>query len=173
MCALRKKWVATIHIKGGKAVNLGTFSTREEAAMAFDAEAFAQRGRNANLNFPELWTEDGHQNFTSTDAAESKPSSPSGDDVRVVRKSAAVVLPREQCLDNPAATSVTIQVSSGKCSDALTSSEMPSTPAPSTPMVLDGRFLPGRVSSDSQDGRRISQSSPCSRKHHLLAATVI
>ena len=48
--------MATIHIKGGKAVNLGTFSTREEAAMAFDAEAYAQRGASANLNFPERWT---------------------------------------------------------------------------------------------------------------------
>ena len=47
--------MATIHIKGGKAVNLGTFSTREEAAMAFDAEAYAQRGASANLNFPERW----------------------------------------------------------------------------------------------------------------------
>mmetsp|Transcript_22192 Transcript_22192/g.53086 ORF Transcript_22192/g.53086 Transcript_22192/m.53086 type:complete len:412 (+) Transcript_22192:282-1517(+) len=50
-----KKWVATIHVRGGKALNLGTFRTREEAAMAFDREAFAQRGAAANLNFPEMW----------------------------------------------------------------------------------------------------------------------
>ncbi|CAH9116558.1 unnamed protein product [Cuscuta europaea] len=50
------KWVAEIRLQKSRArIWLGTFSTAEEAAMAYDREAYKQRGENAQLNFPELF----------------------------------------------------------------------------------------------------------------------
>lgn len=66
------KWVAEIRLPNNrKRLWLGTFKSAEEAALAYDHEAFSLRGEKARLNFPHLF----HGKQTSTTSSFSLSSS--------------------------------------------------------------------------------------------------
>ncbi|CAH8388632.1 unnamed protein product [Eruca vesicaria subsp. sativa] len=66
------KWVAEIRKPKSRArLWLGTFDTAEEAAMAYDRQAFILRGHSATLNFPEHYVNKEVEMHEETDASSS------------------------------------------------------------------------------------------------------
>ncbi|KAF5741501.1 putative AP2/ERF domain-containing transcription factor [Tripterygium wilfordii] len=71
------KWVAEIRLPRNRTrLWLGTFDRAEDAALAYDREAFRLRGENAKLNFPERFLNKDKAPSTAPSSTVSSPPTP-------------------------------------------------------------------------------------------------
>ncbi|CAI0549806.1 unnamed protein product [Linum tenue] len=88
------KWVAEIRLPRNRTrLWLGTFDTAEDAAMAYDREAFKLRGENARLNFPELFL---NKEKPSVSSPPSPVPTPSETDPNLPESEASLPPPAEE-----------------------------------------------------------------------------